>query len=130
MIRTDRFLISQRPYAVDLSSLDCTLRDTPQGKRPQYFHGQVNAVWFRRRSGVTVACVGRLWDHQTDRPADARAFLKRHEDGRYGNGRWDGTSYWGNGTYEEQQEHLAVLQPMLASFPAVPPGYDGWWRFA
>ncbi|MFE3629514.1 hypothetical protein [Streptomyces goshikiensis] len=133
MIRTDQFLISQRPYAVDLSSLDGTLRDTPQGDHPHYFHGQVNAVWFRRRHGITVACIGMLWDHQPDQPADAHAFLKRHDDGRYGGdckGRWDGTSYWGNGTYEQQQEHLAILRPMLASFPAVPQGYDGWWRFA
>lgn len=27
------------------------------------------------------------------------------------------------------EEHLALLRPMLANYPAVPDGYSGWWRF-
>jgi hypothetical protein len=54
MIRSDRLLISQKPYAVDLGSY------SPDD------HGSISAVWFRRRR---------------------------------------------------------------ASYPAVPAGYSGWWRF-
>lgn len=132
MIRTDKFLISKRLYAVDLGSLHTVREETPKGRHPYYVDGRINAVWFRRKDGVTAACIGALWDLQHPAPSDARAFLAAHEDGRYGGdcyGRWDGESYWGNVTLEQQEQHLAVLRPMLAAFPAIPPGYDGWWRF-
>lgn len=132
MIREARFLISRKPYAVDLGSLRGTINPSPGGRRPTYYDGRIDAVWFRRRKGETVACIGTLWDLQDDEPADGRQFLERHDDGRYGGdcyGRWDGESYWGNVTLEQQQQHLAILRPMLANYPAIPPGYDGWWTF-
>lgn len=133
MIREPGFLISRKPYAVDLTSLTGSRRDTPNGRNPYSYDGRIGAVWFRRRKGVTVACIGTLWDLQYPEPADARGFLERHDDGRYGGdceGRWDGVSYWGNVTLAEQERHLAILRPMLANFPAVPEGFDGWWTFA
>ncbi|MFJ6238844.1 hypothetical protein ACIQH0_32735 [Streptomyces griseus] len=132
MRRTDRFLISRKPFAVDLDSLRGERADTPQGRNPYCYDGRINAVWFRRRHGTTVACIGHLWDLQHPEPADARQFLEQHGDGRYGgdcHGRWDGESYWGNVTLDEQRRHLAILQPMLANYPAIPEGYDGWWTF-
>ena len=130
MIREDRFLISRKPYAVDLTSL----RISDPGERydgSPTCTARIDAVWFRRRSGVTVACVGDLWDHQTP-PADAAQFLAQHDDGRYGgtcHGRWDGENYWGAQRPEEIEQHLALLRPMLDNYPDVPPSYDGWWRF-
>lgn len=127
MIRDDRFLISRKPYAVDLDSLRNTNRD-PDGR----YWGRIDAVWFRRRRGVTVACIGDLWDNQDKEPASATEFLELHDDGRYGGdciGRWDGESYWGNVTLEQQEQHLAILQPMLANYPDIPEGYSGWWTF-
>lgn len=132
MIRETRFLISRKPFAIDLSSLRGKTVPTPQGRRASYWDGRIDAVWFRRRKGVTVACIGELWDLQDDEPATGRDFLERHEDGRYGgdcHGRWDGTGYWGNVTLDVQEQHLAVLRPMLANYPAIPDGYDGWWTF-
>ena len=132
MIREPRFLISRKPYAVDLGSLRGKVTPTPQGRRASYYSGRIDAVWFRRRKGQTVACIGELWDIQDDQPAAGREFLEHHEDGRYGgecHGRWDGASYWGNVTLEQQERHLAVLRPMLAAYPEIPAGYDGWWRF-
>lgn len=122
MIRTARFLISQRLFAVDLSTLDLS----------EPTHPQMRAVWYRRRRGVTVACIGRLWDVQNPGPADAAEFLARHDDGRYGGrceGRWDGTGYWGAEQPAVVEEHLAVLRPMLDNLPQIPPTFDGWWRF-
>lgn len=127
MIREDKFLISRKPYAVDLSSLRGNV-----GPDTGTYHGWISAVWFRRRQGVTIACIGDLWDLQDVKPASAEEFLLRHDDGRYGGdctGRWDGESYWGNVTLAEQERHLAILRPMLANYPAIPDGYDGWWTF-
>jgi hypothetical protein len=132
VIRETRFAISHRPYAVDLTSLRGTRTDTPNGRNPYYFDGRVNAVWFRRKQGVTAACVGTLWDLQHPEPVDALQFLAQHEDGRYGgdcHGRWDGERYWGAQEPEVMEQHLAVLRPMLAAYPALPDGYDGWWTF-
>lgn len=128
MIHEDRFLISRRPYAIDLTSLRGAMRGTDK----LFYDGRINAVWFRRKQGVTVACVGALWDLQDTEPADATAFLVAHDDGRYGGdceGRWDGNRYWGAQEPGVIEEHLALLRPMLANYPAVPDGYDGWWRF-
>lgn len=122
MILETRFAISRRPYAVDLSSLH-TSGDSD---------AQINAVWYRRRNGATVACVGHLWDIQHPLPKDAAEFLARHDDGRYGGrceGRWDGENYWGAQQPAEIQRHLELLRPMLTAYPAIPDGYDGWWRF-
>lgn len=132
MIREDRFLISRKPYAVDLSSLRGSRTETPQGRNDYYFDGRINAVWFRRRKGVTVACIGELWDLQHPEPATAREFLEQHTDGRYGgdcHGRWDGENYWGAQKPDVIARHLEILRAMLANYPAVPPGYHGWWRF-
>lgn len=74
MIREDRFLISKRPYAVDLS----TLRPGRDG----WWH--ISAAWFRRRGGVTYACVGDLYTIQRPAPASPVEFLARYTDGRYG----------------------------------------------
>jgi hypothetical protein len=134
MIRQDRFLISHKPYAVDLSTLQGDQHE--RGDRIA-FSGSADALWFRRQSGVTRACIGslKLWSHYLPERlnlADAREVLAADLDGRYGgdcHGRWDGTSYWGNVTLEQQERHLAILRPMLANYPAIPDGYDGWWRF-
>lgn len=128
MIREDEMLISHNPYAVDLSSMhveetewtSCTYAIT------------VNAVWFRRRRGLTVACIGTLKDYQKSEPQSAVQFLARHNDGRYGGnclGRWDGIGYWGAENLQIVKTHLDILRPMLEGYPAAPPGYDGWWRF-
>lgn len=139
MRREDRFVMSHKPYAVDLSSLDIERCTGYQGR--EYFRGVIQAVWFRRRrrggfgpngAVVTVACVGTLWDSQDALPRNGREFLGCHDDGRYGGhctGRWDGTGYWGAEEPDVRDGHLALLRPMLDNFPAVPDGFDGWWTF-
>jgi hypothetical protein len=122
MIRDDRFVLSRRQYAVDLHHLSVDDDD----------RAAANAVWFRRRNGRTMACIGVLWDYQSPVPSDVREFLTRHDDGRYGgdcHGRWDGKRYWGAQEPEVIAEHMGLLMPMLGFYPEVPAGYDGWWRF-
>lgn len=134
MIRSDRFLISQRPYAIDLSTV--TGENTPQGDRFA-FSGTANALWFRRKDGTTRACAGHLmlFRHYLEAPLDVSdpvAVLSADLDGRYGgtaHARWDGSRYWGDQDLEEMQRHLDVLKPMLAAYPALPPEHDGWWRY-
>lgn len=121
MRRESRFVLSHRPYAVDLSGLHV------DGMR-----ARLGAVWYRRRQRVTVACIGYLWDYQDATPRTAAEFLARHVDGRYGGtceGRWDGSRYWGAQEPDVIAQHLQILRPMLDAFPDVPDGYDGWWTF-
>jgi hypothetical protein len=133
VIRSDRFVMSHKQFAVNLGSLRTVEHTRADGSH--YYGGRVNAVWYRRRSGITVACIGELWDYQDGVPtSDPLQFLAQHADGRYGgdcHGRWDGASYWGGeGTLETQEQHLAILRPMLDQCPVIMPGYDGWWRFS
>ncbi|MGW2010927.1 hypothetical protein [Streptomyces nigrescens] len=135
MIRDDRFLISRKPYAVDLSTVSG--RQHERGDLIA-FSGSADVLWFRRQKGVTRACVGTLmlFSHYLPAPldlADPHAILAADLDGRYGgdcHGRWDGTGYWGAEVPEVQRQHLEILQPMLANYPAIPAGYSGWYTFA
>lgn len=131
MRKSDAFRISRKLYAVNLTSLTTQQYTGPSGH--PYYAGRIGAVWFRRKNGRLTAYIGALWDYQDGlATTDPIEFLTRHDDGRHGgdcDGRWDGTSYWGPGTLADQHRHLAVLQPMLENFPAIPPGYDGWWSF-
>lgn len=129
MIREDKFLISKRPYAVDLDSLRIAKPWEPN------CWVLIDAVWFRRRRGVTVAVIGTLADFQaTPAPLSTVEALERYTDGRYGGSwiaRWDGESYVSEHPVspEDMARHMELLRPMLENYPAVPPGYDGWWRF-
>jgi hypothetical protein len=129
--REDRFLISRKPYAVDLDSL--TIAHTyERWDGNLVYRAHVSAVWYRRRKGLTYACIGTLWDHQDAEPTDAHTFLSAHDDGRYGGaceGRWDGTRYWGAQEPDVMAAHMEILRPMLDSYPVIPTGFDGWWTF-
>jgi hypothetical protein len=126
--REDRFVLSHRPYALDLSSI-----------HPGSFSSDpyIDAVWYRRRRGVTVACVGflHLWTRQRElewSADDPIAAIEAADDGRYGGtceGRWDGERYWGAQEPDVIEQHLALLRPMLANYPEIPDGYDGWWTW-
>lgn len=129
MIRLEKFVLSKRPYAVDLSSL----RVLP----PRYPDGsdlvELTAVWFRGPKTAPKACIGRLWDYMSgEAPTTALEALQRMDDGRYGGdclGRWNGVGYWGAESPDLAAEHMAILRPMLENFPEIPPGYDGWWTY-
>jgi len=130
VIREEDFVQSHGPYAVDLDSLQIT--GSFDGVGGTWYQCRADAVWFRRRKGLTVACIGELRTSQQPRPADTAEFLERYTDGRYGGdcfGRWDGTRYWGAQEPGIAAAHLALLRPMLERHPAIPAGYDGWWRF-
>lgn len=143
MIREDRFVQSHAPYAVDLSSLKAERRVIRWPGNPAdgavYYDCSVQAVWFRRRKGVTVACIGVLSDFCDTVPDGAEAFLGGYTDGRYGGdtwARWDGETLWMSNAAEAppadiqaHDRYLNILQPMLDNYPAVPEGYDGWWTF-
>ncbi|MEU3432321.1 hypothetical protein [Streptomyces sp. NPDC006863] len=134
MRRTDRFLISQKPYAIALDTI--TGNQHPRGDL-HAFSGRATAVWYRRKQGITRACIGevKLWSHYLPRPLnldDPHDVLTADLDGRYGgdcHGRWDGERYWGAQEPETMQTHLAILRPMLVADPIIPTGFDGWWTF-
>jgi hypothetical protein len=138
MQRMDTFKISKRPYAVDLSSFQTRWTEArwsgkpPKDALPGSWDCFINAVWFRRRRGTTVACVGKLWDIFREKPETVAQYLKVCDTGRYGgrcDGRWDGELYWGAQSPVEIQRHLDLLEPMLENYPEIPQGYDGWYVF-
>lgn len=126
MIREERFVLSHNPYAVDLSTF------TP-GRDEDGVQGgsAIDAVWFRRQQGATVAYIGLLWGRQNPTPVDAAEFLARHggerEGGYFCHGRWDGVRYRGAREPEIAAAHLEILGPMLAAYPACPDDYEGWY---
>jgi len=137
MHREDKFVMSHRGYAVDLSSF--RIDEIRTGWKGEYACATVNAVWFRRKNGVSQAVAGELWDSQWDIPKDAVQFLEQHEDGRYGGrpfARWDGTGVWYAGQDpEENTRHLELLRTVLDAYHADPKAPDlsarwsRWWRF-
>jgi hypothetical protein len=129
MIKASMFRISDKPYAVDMSSYRLADGDG---------RGELDAVWFRRRRARhngpirTVACAGLLWDYQSPAQETAAGFLGALTDGRYGGkceARWDGDNLWSLADEAQRAEYLRVLVPMLAAYPVVPSGFDGWWVF-
>lgn len=131
MRRLDKFVLSRKPYAVKLDSLRVEEPRTDTAGN-LFARAELDAVWFRRRKGVTVACIGVVWDCQKPPPVDAADFLARADDGRYGgecHGRWDGTGYWGSELPDVRDRHMAILRPMLDNYPQVPDGYDGWYTY-
>lgn len=134
MIRETKFLISRKPFAIDLPTV--TL-EASEHHGAYWLSGSCLAAWYRRKNGVTYACLGslKLWAHWLREEPDLsspEAMLGNDLDSRYGgdpDGRWDGTGYWGSELPDVQAQHLAVLRPMLANYPTPPDGYDGWWTF-
>lgn len=130
MIREEKHLISHAPYAVDLGSLS---KQTYYGQIQNHYRYTMKAAWFRRRNGLTVACLGYLNTSQDMETADVAEILARFTDGRYGGdckARWDGDNLWApESTWDQMKEYEEFLRPMLANYPEVPPGFDGWWTF-
>jgi len=125
VIKTSDFKISKKPFAADLTSLRIS-DPWPSGAVTAF----VDAVWFRGTLKNPYACIGWLRTQMNPAPVDARDFLIRYTDNRYGGeclGRWNGTGYYGSQVPEVMEGHLALLKPMLENFPDVPEGYDGWW---
>lgn len=130
MIRENEFKLHQRPYAVGLGSLDTSEVDNGSSVR-----ATMRAVWFRRSGGVgrrrLNATLGLLWDYMP-LPADVAQFMDRLDDGRHNVStlaRWDGSELWApDATEKMRQGFRDILQPALEGFPAVPAGFDGWWR--
>ncbi|MFG2970829.1 hypothetical protein ACGFZS_46930 [Streptomyces sp. NPDC048288] len=134
MIHETRFLISRKQFAIDLTTI--TGKQHPRGDLHAY-SGRANAVWYRRKDGVTRACIGTLmlFSHYLPEPLDLEdphAVLSADLDGRYGgdcDGRWDGERYWGAQEPAVMEQHLAILRPMLTDYPSAPASHDGWWTF-
>jgi hypothetical protein len=98
----------------------------------------VDAVWFKRKSGVITAAVGsyRLhFDGAGSPPVDGtyETWVALHGDNRYGgncSARWNGEKFWS--TSEDPNRNaarLTFLQVMLAGYPAPPEQWDGWYEF-
>lgn len=134
MIKEEKFLISHKPFAINLSTV--TL-EAGEHRGAYWLGGSCQAVWYRRKNGTTYACLGylHLWAQGLRTEPDLsspEAMLGNDLDSRYGGdpaGRWDGENYWGSQKPFEQALHLMLLEPMIEYYPMVPDGYDAWWTF-
>lgn len=142
MKREDRFLISHAPYAVEPQSLITVERPRMKHKDgqwtvddtvPPFWSCEIRAAWFKRKSGVLMACMGTLHTIVVDKPTDYADFLTQYADGRYGGdcaARWDGTELWSPETdWDAMVERQKFLAQMLSNYPNIPDSYDGWWTF-
>jgi hypothetical protein len=137
MFKTDKFRISKPMYAVDLEAF--ARGESGDNGAWEWHQFSVPAVWFRRKRAQyngpirTAACAGNLRSSVTGaRPVDALDFLARFTDGRYGGdciARWDGDTLWSLEPEDSRARYKNILVPMLAAYPAIPEGFDGWWWF-
>lgn len=134
MNRTNRFVMSHRPYVVDLSSWRRgEMKTHDNGRRSAHQH--IDAIRFRRKQGLTVAHYGALRDFSdADNAAD---MLRLHDDGRHGGNwiaAWDGERCWTESPaaktdLDRYAEILDAALVRLLNDKAVPDGYDGWYTF-
>lgn len=122
MDRADRFTVSGKLYAVDLASF--TLNERRRGS--------MDAVWYRRKNGVTYANTGRLWGYGD--ATTAEGFLDEIGTRVYGpmtHARYGPDGLWTPGAVSpaEMDGYVCLLSPMLTDIPSVPAGFDGWWKF-
>jgi hypothetical protein len=145
-----QFAASKKLYALDETTFKIASENDyvsrKDGKTYTYFRQTVDAVWFSRRrsSGKTAVFFGTISngstneihsDKDTGQPLTYVEFLAR-ADGRAGGnpaGCWDGSGTWWDKDYardfEAQQDILPFLKDMLANYPQIPLGYNGWYRF-
>jgi hypothetical protein len=127
MIRAERLAVSRPMYAFAPETF--SVRDRT-----------VQAVWFRRKKGVLVASTGSYHFFapglaEGAYPASYLGWVELHTDNRYGAthlASWDGVALLNSDqpvTPEEASRRVAFLAGMVAGFPQVPTGFDGWWAF-
>lgn len=143
MRKLDKFQVSKAPYAIRhdtyLVREKWATYTQPDGSRARregdtpYYTMTVEAVWFRRKSGILTAHYGHLRDSSRDRPADLLDWIENDWDGRYGGNcvaRYQADGLWAPGaTWQEMKQYEGVLRQMLDNFPESPVGYDGWWTY-
>jgi len=134
VIREDKFVLSKRQYAVDISTLKEGRKPFVNGRGETWYCYSVRAVWFRPRPHLQIAACAGFLVNSTLGPCDSvEDFLARYRDGRYGGdcrARLVRGKYWdcdqdpalGAGRY-------TLLCGMLDNYPIVPDGYNAWWRF-
>ncbi len=131
MIRAPRLAVSRPMYAF-----------RPESWRRAGGYGyEVDAVWFRRKNGRTLAAMGTYHPMVTplaDEPDgdDYASWIAAANDNRYGGSHdasWDGEALLCTDlsavSPEVAAERTEFLAAMLAGFPDPPPGFDGWFTF-
>ena len=139
MIRAARLAVSRPMYAFAPETFAPRPWSTDGPSADGLYRGArgVNAVWFKRKSGVLTATLGTYGLFLLPRGPGAtsdtyEAWVDAHTDNRYGAAHvasWDGTRLIGGGVPAVDAERVAFLQGMLDGFPSVPVGFDGWWTF-
>lgn len=133
MFKTAGLKISRPMFAVNPDAL--SVPDASEGGMTR--NCVVAAVWFQRKrvqfNGPlrTGACGGYLSRRvEGSAPVDAADMLSRPA--VYGHranclARWDGSTLWCLEDEDTRAGYKRLLVPMLEAYPAIPPGFDGWW---
>jgi hypothetical protein len=135
VIREEKFLVSHAPYAVKPETISINSYELGSSRPGVHMYsGTIEAIWFRRKSGVLSAHYGCLHGHFGENEPDGFLdFMAKCDDGRYGGNcwaRWDGTYFWAPETiWEVQVIRQAELAKVLASYGEVPDGFNGWWTY-
>lgn len=135
MIKIDpaNFKPSTRLYAIDTSGFDYTDVSNPIIHIVPLYKIELECVWFRLKSGIISAHIGRLWDYCQTIPKSTEDFLASIDTKRYGANcrtRWERIrGVWSIEDRVTYEEDLKILIPMLDNYPQIPDGFDGWWKF-
>jgi hypothetical protein len=156
VIKMDYYVHSKRAYAVNLGSFvvghEPRRPYSHQGAEywtAEYWTCRIGAVWFRGKTDAPEVCIGEIrWNTRVnpmrapfngaavgDRNGAALRAVEAHQDGSHGGSCWaklrtDGTLWTSDRVSAAQAvEYENRLIPILGSFPDVPKGWNGWWRF-
>jgi len=137
MIRAPKLVVSRSMYAFDPTPLRLPTERYPNGNWSG--SAEFRAVWFKRKRGALVAVMGTYHPMSSvdSLPAEStyEQWVAAANDNRYGGyheASWDGTALLGTGervTPDVAARQVEFLTAMLAGFPNVPAGFDGWWAF-
>lgn len=131
------FAPSKKPYAIDWSTFETreSVSRFADGREVAHHIPRVRALWVGRKHGTTYVSegwlVGRLLDR--DQSATIGSFMTNF-DPRYGGdceARWNGHDLWTQTqkwTIDWVVAQSKRLDEVLQNLPALPAGYDGWYR--
>lgn len=131
MLIQDNFALSKKLYAINRNGFTVAT-DTTQNGQPTHRYA-LEAIWFRKRSNGRLAVFkGILWDFSRGgEPYTVDEFMEKVGTARYGGrpvGCWDGEETWNIPNLKEQLAFVQEVDPYLQNYPAIPSGYEGWYR--
>lgn len=133
MIKSEKFSISKKHYAFDPNSISvgdgplysqASIETQPDLAEVRWI--SVQCFYYKKKDDKIMACFGRVrWLARP--PFTYERFIEgKYEGDPYA--QWDGTNFIGTSVYADIVDFVKELDPILKSYPAIPDGYDGWYK--